>query len=80
MFFILFYLYSLDLRGLDDRGLGCLNHPVHLNRLAVGQLHQGDCGTAGRNLCCRYGSLQGQESDKPLLKHGFTMTSCSILQ
>ncbi len=30
------HLYSLDLWGLDDRGLGSLDHPVHLDCLTVG--------------------------------------------
>lgn len=60
------HLYSLDLGGLDDRGLGCLDYTMHLNRLTIGQLHQRYSGTAGRNLCRCYGSLQGQESETKL--------------
>lgn len=29
------HLYCLDLWGLDDGGLGSLDHPVHLNCLAI---------------------------------------------
>lgn len=33
------YLYSLHLWGLYDGGLGCLDDPVNLHRLPVGQLN-----------------------------------------
>lgn len=42
-----FHLHSLDLWGLDNRGLCSLNDPVDLNRLSVWELHQCYCGT-----CC----------------------------
>lgn len=53
-----FDLHSLDLWGLDNRGLCSLNDPMDLNRLSVWELHQCYCGTCCRGVACRHGHLQ----------------------
>lgn len=52
------YLHSLNLWRLNDRGLGGLDHTVHLDRLAVGKLHQCYCGITGGNLGRCYRRLE----------------------
>ena len=52
-----FHLHSLDLWGLDNRGLSSLNDPMDLNRLSVWELHQRHCGTCCRGVARRHGHL-----------------------
>lgn len=54
------YLNGLDLWGLYDGGLCCLDDPVDLDCLSVGQLDQRNGGTRGSNLAGCDGRLQGR--------------------
>lgn len=49
-------LDCLHLWGLDDRGLCCLDHSMHLHCLSIRQLHQGD-GGGGVGVPCTHSHL-----------------------
>lgn len=56
--FVCVHLHSLDLWGLDNRGLCSLNDPVDLNRLSVWELHQCYRRTCCWGMACCHGDLK----------------------
>lgn len=53
-----FYLYSLDLRRLDNRRLCSLDDTMDLNCLSIGKLNQRYCGTRCLGVACCHGYLK----------------------
>lgn len=68
-----FYLYSLDLWGLDNRWLCSLDDTVDLNRLSVGKLHQRYRGTCCWGVACCHGYLKFR-NDVTVLSAKSTLT------
>lgn len=50
-------LNRLHLWGLNDGGLRCLDHSVHLHCLPIRQLHQGDGGGGAGGVSCTHTHL-----------------------
>lgn len=57
-------LDRLHLWGLNDRGLSCLDHSVHLHCLPIRQLHQGDGGGGAGGVSCTYTHLHTERKKK----------------